>query len=112
MIRTILMNEFERRAREYCEVKVRAVDLNRLIRLSPCDVEGERRADGHGGFENTPPCWWDIDEGAISLDEACESCQTTYPLLIQRRLLGLRIPNLAKAMYRQFRSEVTSCSDY
>jgi len=93
-----MMNEFERRAREYCEVKVRAVDLQRLIRLSPCEFNGG---------PDTPWCSIEIDEGSISLDEACKNCQTTYPLLEQRRILGFRIPNLAKAMYAAFRKEVT-----
>lgn len=90
------MNEFEKCAREYCEVKVRTIDLNRLIRLAPCEFEKD---------PDTQPCWWEIDEGAISLDEACENCQTTYLILKQRRILATRVPNLAKAMYRVFRAE-------
>ena len=96
MIRTVLTNEFERCAREYCEVKVRHVDLNRLIRLAPCEFEGD---------PDCRPCWLEIEEGAICLDEACESCQTTHPLVEQRRALGKRIPNLAKAMYATLRKE-------
>ncbi len=106
MIRTVLMNEFEKVAREYCDVKVAHVDLNRLIRLSPCTEEGGARPGDHQ-YEYQPPCWTEFDEGAIALDECCENCQTTIPLVEQRRQLGERLPNLAKKMYREFRSEVT-----
>lgn len=99
------MTEFEKCAREYCEVKVRQVDLNRLIRLLPCLVEGERQPYSDG-YRNAPPCWVDIDEGAICLVEACENCETTYPLLQERRNLGSRMPNLAKKMYAAYRQEV------
>jgi hypothetical protein len=97
------MTEFEKCAREYCDVKVRQVDLKRLIRLSPCSVEGEPKIYEYGTH---PPCWVEIDEGAICLDEACENCQATYPLAQERRRLGVKLPNLAKKMYATYREEV------
>ena len=98
MIRTVMMNEFEKAAREYCEVKVRVVDLRRRVAKLPCEWEGD---------PDCRPCWVEYDEGAISLDEACESCQTTRPLVDERRRLAVALPNLAKAMYREFRKENT-----
>lgn len=98
------MNEFEKCAREYCDVKVQHVDLKRLILLLPCQVEGDP-IPGES-WDNEPPCWMEIDEGAICLDEACENCQTTRPMVERRRELGKRLPNLAKAMYRAFRAEM------
>ena len=81
----------------YCDVKVRQVDLNRLIRLLPCEVEGD---------PDCRPCWIEIDEGAIYLTDACNNCQTTYPLLQKRRDLGVQLPNLAKKMYVLYRHEI------
>lgn len=100
------MTEFEKCAREYCEVKVRQVDLNRRIRKLPCEFEGDPVPGDEGYNAYQPACWLDIDRGAICLDEACESCETTYPLLKERRALGPRLPNLAKAMYRAYRKEM------
>lgn len=90
-------------ALRYCGVKVRHVDLNRLIRLAPCEEHGTPRPGDYGYSEGTPPCWEEIDEGSICLDEACENCQATYPLLQERRELGRQVPPLAKKMYREFR---------
>ncbi len=101
-----MMTEFEKVAREYCDVKVRQVDLNRLIRLCPCSVEGDPIPGDEGYNAYQPACWLDIDEGGICLDEACENCQTTYPLAQERRRLGVKLPNLAKKMYRAYRREV------
>jgi hypothetical protein len=84
-------------ALDYCDVKVGCVDLNRLIRLAPC--EWGRDADSDA-------CWVEMDVGNLNLDEACENCQTTYPLLLQRRELARHLPNLAKKMYRLFRLEI------
>ena len=99
------MTEFEKVAREYCDVKVRQVDLNRLIRLAPCSAEGDPIPGDEGYTDNQPPCWVDIDDGGICLDQACENCQATYPLAQERRRLGVKLPNLAKAMYRAYRKE-------
>lgn len=97
------MTEFEKCAREYCEVKVQHVGLKRLIWMLPC-TEEER--DGTGRWDEGPPaapCWHEMDEGAICIEEACENCQKTHPMVERRRELGKQLPNLAKAMYRAFR---------
>lgn len=93
-----LTTEFEKLAWEYCEVKVRVVDLRRLVAKLPCEVEGD---------PDCRPCWMEYDEGAITLEECCESCQTTRPLVDERRRLAVALPNLAKKMYAEFRKGVT-----
>ena len=89
---------FVHAALRYCDVKVQAVDLQRLIRLAPCEW---------GRDVDCEVCWVEMDVGNFfNLDEACENCQMTYPLLEQRRALGKRLPNLAKKMYAAFRNEM------
>ncbi len=100
-----MMTEFEIYAREYCKVKIKQVDLNRLIRKRPCLVEGDPVPGDEGYNVYQPACWLDIDKGAICLDQACENCEVIYPLLEERRALGPKLPNLAKAMYRAYRKE-------
>jgi hypothetical protein len=97
------MSEFETCAREYCDVKVRHVDLKRLIHKLPCKSENRRRFSYSEESEN--PCWWDYGEGSITLDEACENCQITIPQVKERGHLGKLLPNLAKAMYAAYRAE-------
>ena len=97
------MSEFEKCAREYCDVKVRFLDLQRMMRKLPCEFENGGRYNDEG-IEN--PCWLDYREGGITLDEACENCQTTIPQVEERRRLGKLVPNLAKAMYAAYRAEI------
>ena len=98
------MSEFEKCAREYCDVKVCYVDLQRMIRKLPCEFGNRRRYSYDEGTEN--PCWLDYREGGITLDEACENCQITIPKSEDRSRLGRLLPNLAKAMYAAYRAEI------
>lgn len=95
------MNEFEKCAREYCEVKIRYNELRRKIWKLPCTEECAS-SWGDGG---TTPCWYEYRDGGITIEEACENCATSIPMAEERSELGKRLPNLAKAMYRAFREE-------
>ena len=103
------MSEFEKCAREYCDVKVRFLNLQRMMRKLPCEFENRSRYRYDEEPDN--PCWLDYRGGCITLDEACENCQTTIPQAKERRRLGKLLPNLAKAIYAAYRAEIGDKDD-